>query len=53
MQLAFLFVIELIFERYIIIPCQEKIHMKNYYFFIEKFEFQNVKFEQNILKSAK
>ena len=45
--------VELIFERYTTIPCQEKIQIKKYYFFMEKINFQNVEFQQNSMQSAK
>ena len=45
--------VELIFERYKTIPWQEKIQTKKYYFVMEKFNFQNVEFEQNCMQFAK
>ena len=40
-------ILESIFERYITIPWQEKIQ------FMEKFNFQNVEFQQNFMQFAK
>ena len=44
-QLSFPDIVKLIFERYTTISCQEKNPDKKYYFSMEKFYFQNVKFE--------
>ena len=46
-------VLDTIFDKYITIPSQEKIQTKKYYFVMEKFNFQNVEFEQNSMQFAK